>query len=139
MTDNIQQGLALAKSKFILPSGTYDALRWFVNYVLPAAAALYAGLAIIFDFGGSDKVVGAVGLVVVFLNVLLGKSKANFNDLEVAKNPTPIVGTVQVNTSSPETAVVGLQMDGIDPIQLAGLDTVKLRVNSEGGFDSTSQ
>lgn len=103
--------------KSFLTSAVYDRLKFVVQYIMPAAATLYAGLAVLWDFPHGTQVVGTISLVTVFLAAILGISNASFNKsvaaVEAKKLETPTVvnnyaapleGTSQANKSEDPTA-----------------------------------
>lgn len=50
----------------------YDVIKQLVQKGLPAAGALYAGLAVFWHFPNSVEVVGSIALLATFLGVFLG-------------------------------------------------------------------
>ena len=48
----------------VLNDKVYDALKWLVQIFLPAAATLYAALAVLWGFPFVEQVVGTIGAVV---------------------------------------------------------------------------
>lgn len=62
-----------------LNNRTYDALKKFVQIVLPALATLYAGLATLWDFPNTTGVVGTLTLLATFLGVALSLISSQFN------------------------------------------------------------
>jgi hypothetical protein len=62
-----------------LTTGVYDRLKFLVQYVMPAAATLYAGLSVLWIFPFGTQVVGTISLVTVFLAAILGLSNVSYN------------------------------------------------------------
>lgn len=58
---------------------TYDLLKWIAQYFLPAAGALYFGLAGIWGLPYGEQVVGTLVVVDTFLGALLGVSTSRYN------------------------------------------------------------
>lgn len=57
----------------------YDILKWVCIIVLPAIAALYMGLAKIWDLPYATEVPQTITVVDAFLGALLGVSTINYN------------------------------------------------------------
>lgn len=129
MSEIKTQGPDHAKaSKFILGSGLYDFLRKFVNFVLPALAVLYASLAGFWGFPKVVEVVGTIGALVIFLNVVLMISKKNYNaDPDLGTD-----GDLSIMPGDEDGVVLKLKLDETDLTSLAGLvdkGSVTLRVS----------
>lgn len=56
----------------LVSSRTYDTIKQLVQKGLPAAGALYAGLAVIWGFPNGEEVTGSILLLTTFLGVFLG-------------------------------------------------------------------
>lgn len=56
----------------------YDRVRFVVEKLLPAFAALYSALAVLWGFGYVAQVVGTSSALAIFLGVLLGLSRKNY-------------------------------------------------------------
>jgi hypothetical protein len=65
--------------KTILTGAVYDRLKFVVQYVMPAAATLYAGLAVLWGFPYGTQVVGTISLVTIFLAGTIGVSNVSYN------------------------------------------------------------
>jgi hypothetical protein len=65
--------------KSFLTGAVYDRLKFIVQYIMPASATLYAGLAVLWDFPFGTQVVGTISLFTVFLAAVLGLSNASYN------------------------------------------------------------
>lgn len=57
---------------------TYDTLKWIAQILLPAIAALYFGLAKIWNFPYGTEIVGTISVVDAFLGALLGISSSAY-------------------------------------------------------------
>ena len=62
-----------------LSNKTYDMLKWIAQYLLPALATLYFGLAGIWGLPYGEQVVGTITAIDTFLGVILGISTAQYN------------------------------------------------------------
>ena len=58
---------------------TYDILKWLVQIVIPACAALYAALAALWGFPYVEQIVGTLSAVTVFMGAVLKISSNNYN------------------------------------------------------------
>ena len=56
----------------------YDRMKWIAQYLLPAIATLYAGLAKIWGFPYGTEVVGTISAIDIFLGAVLGISSNNY-------------------------------------------------------------
>lgn len=72
-----QDPLILPKS--FLTGAVYDRLKFIVQYIMPAAATLYAGLVVLWEFPYGTQVVGTISLVTVFLAAIIGVSNSSYN------------------------------------------------------------
>jgi hypothetical protein len=102
----------------------YDLLKWLAQIGLPAAGALYFGLAQIWGLPEAEKVVGTITVVDAFLGVILGISTASYN-----KSDAKYDGSIDVQ----EDPVSGkktfsLNLHG-DPEDLEEMDQVVFRMN----------
>lgn len=75
---NIGQGSQDVPTSF-LTGGVYDRLKFIVQYIMPAAATLYAGLSVLWAFPYGTEVVGTISLVTVFMAAILGLSNVSYN------------------------------------------------------------
>lgn len=78
-------------SSIELSNGLYNALKKLVQVILPAASALYFGLAAIWDLPAAEQVVGTIAVVTTFLGVSLGISSNQYHNSD-----RPYDGTVVV-------------------------------------------
>lgn len=67
------------QTKTLLTGAVYDRLKFIVQYIMPAAATLYAGLVVLWEFPYGTQVVGTISLVTVFLAAILGVSNSSYN------------------------------------------------------------
>ena len=59
---------------------TYDVLKWFAMYLLPALGTLYFALAGIWNLPFGEQVVGTISALDTFLGVILGLSSAKYHE-----------------------------------------------------------
>ena len=64
---------------WILPTNWYDILTWIAQIFLPALAALYFGLAPLWNLPYADQVVATIMAIDTFLCLLLGFSTSEFH------------------------------------------------------------
>lgn len=112
----------------ILPEKLYNWVKWLVQIVLPAVSAFYVGLAALYDWTGSDKVVGTIALLTVFLGSLLGISSKNYRNSD-----EPYDGTMLVTTSPEGKKTVSLQLDG-DPHEISEKRSVAFKVDDQQDY-----
>lgn len=86
-----------------LTGAVYDRIKFVVQYVMPAAATLYAGLAVLWGFPHGTQVVGTISLVTVFLAAILGISTATYNKREAAVEAKLLKDGAYEVTSLPPT------------------------------------
>lgn len=58
---------------------TYDAIKWIVVTVLPAASVFVAALGHIYGWGNTDAIVATLNAVAVFLGATMHISTASYN------------------------------------------------------------
>lgn len=58
---------------------TYNVLKWVVMIVLPAIAALYSTLSLLWGFPYMEQIVGTITAIATFLGAMIGVSTANYN------------------------------------------------------------
>ncbi|MCT0447546.1 phage holin [Lactococcus cremoris] len=61
---------------------TYDAIKWIVVTVLPAASVFVAALGYIYGWGNTDAIVATLNAVAVFLGATMHISTASYNKKE---------------------------------------------------------
>lgn len=64
----------------MLPSKVYDVLKWVCIIALPAVSTLYAGLCAVWKMPYANEIPQTITLIATFLGVLLGVSKASYNE-----------------------------------------------------------
>ena len=64
---------------FGLTASTYNVLKWVTLAFLPASGALYFTLAILWGFPFGEQIVGTIAALTTFMGLLLGISRARFN------------------------------------------------------------
>lgn len=62
-----------------LNNKVYDALKWIVMIVIPAATTAYVGLAAIWGFPFAEEVAKTSSVICALLGALLGISTAQYN------------------------------------------------------------
>mgnify|MGYP004536014885 FL=1 len=70
----------------MLPSKIYDVLKWTCIIALPAVSTLYAGLCAVWKLPYANEIPQTITLIATFLGVLLGVSKASYNEKVKTKN-----------------------------------------------------
>lgn len=70
----------------MLPSKVYDVLKWTCIIALPAVSTLYAGLCAVWKLPYANEIPQTITLIATFLGVLLGVSKASYNEKVKTKN-----------------------------------------------------
>ncbi|GFO80051.1 phage holin [Lactococcus lactis] len=61
---------------------TYDAIKWIVVTVLPAASVFVAALGHIYGWGNTDAIVATLNAIAVFLGATMHISTASYNKKE---------------------------------------------------------
>lgn len=61
---------------------TYDAIKWIVVTVLPAASVFVAALGHIYGWGNTDAIVATLNAVAVFFGATMHISTASYNKKE---------------------------------------------------------
>lgn len=67
-----------AKKSMVMGETKYELIKHFVTIVLPAMAALYSGLAVLWSLPYAAEVVGTISLIATFLGVALKISSVNY-------------------------------------------------------------
>ena len=70
---------ANVKVAWIMPTNTYDILKWIAQIFLPGFATFYYALALVWAFPEPDKVVTTIMAIDVFLGVIVGFSSSQYN------------------------------------------------------------
>lgn len=106
----------------VLPSKTYDALKWVALVLLPASSAFYYALAIVWGLPYAGQVVATIAAVDALLGTTLGLSSAKYRnsdarfdgDLNVIKSDTSLINQLDIRT---------------DPATLGDQKELVLRIN----------
>lgn len=85
-----------------LSNKTYDRLKWIAQYLLPALAALWLGLAKVWNLPLGSEIGATISLIDVFLGAVLGISSKNYQG----------DGNLVINTEDPEKDVYSLELNG---------------------------
>ena len=116
---------AQRKSGPYLSDAAYVAFRRLVEYVLPAAGALYFTLAEIWGLPRAAEVVGTIAAINTFLGVVVHISRKNYNESDEKFD-----GQLNVDTSDPERDIFQVDL-GDDLPNLASKDAITLKVKSK--------
>lgn len=65
----------------LMSNKVYDVLKWIAMVFLPAAGALYFGLANIWGFPYAEQIVGSVSVIDTFLGAVLMISTNEYNKI----------------------------------------------------------
>jgi hypothetical protein len=90
----------------ILTNEQYNVLKWIALVFLPALAALYLGLAALWDLPKPTEVAGTVTLLDTFLGLLLNVATKNYNNsdtkfdgaLHVDNQDTRLIHQLEITT-----------------------------------------
>lgn len=111
---------------FVFSNSTYDFVKKLVQVILPAISAAYFGLASIWDLPEPDKVVGTIAVFTTFLGVCLGISHGQYKDSDAAFD-----GKI-VTTNVGDKITYSLELDNLDPIDIANKEAIRFRVVPAG-------
>lgn len=64
----------------------YNILKWIAQILLPAVAALYFGVANVWNLPLAEEIVGTISVVDAFLGAILGISTHNYNKLKMEES-----------------------------------------------------
>ena len=106
----------------VLSNTTYDIVKDTVTIAFPAAVTLYAGLAVIWNWGFSEEVVATGGVIGIFLGVLLKIASKKYEKL-----PLQYDGELIANDPDPDNETFRLDFNNSLPA-MSRQDTVRLRV-----------
>jgi hypothetical protein len=67
-----------------LPDPVYQVLKWLVLVVIPAAATLYVGLAMVWGWPYADEIAKTASLICAFIGALIGVSQIGYNKSQAA-------------------------------------------------------
>lgn len=90
----------------VLSNKMYDLMKDFVSLVFPAFVTLYAGLAVLWGWPFTDKVVASAGLVITCLGVLLKVASKRYESL-----PIQYDGQLIANDPDPDKDTYRLEFD----------------------------
>lgn len=110
----------------IFSNKTYDKLKFVALILLPAAAALYFGLAQVWGLPKAEEVVGTATVLDTFLGLLLGLSAAKYKNVGGGTEGDLLVQHVDGETYFG----LAVKKDGIEEIPYK--DKVTLRVVDDG-------
>ena len=106
----------------VMNNTTYDVIKDVVTLALPAAIALYAGLALIWGWGFSEEVIATGGVLGVFLGVLLKIAAKRYEKLPVVTD-----GEFIANDPNPDNETFRFDLNnGLS--QMAEKDVIRLQV-----------
>lgn len=66
----------------------YDIIKWIAQYLLPALATLYFGIASAWGLPYGEEIVGTISAIDTFLGIMLGVSAAKYKKLNVCNDTT---------------------------------------------------
>lgn len=101
-----------------LSDKTYNCLKWIAQYLLPALAALWLGLAKVWNLPLGSEIGATISLIDVFLGAVLGISSKNYQG----------DGSLVINTEDPEKDIYSLELNG-DIADLSEKKSVTFKVN----------
>ena len=107
-----------------LSNRTYDILNDLVRIGIPALAAFYATLAMIWGLPAGEAVVSTAAALAAVIGVFLKISSRNYEP--------PTDGVIDIDTTSSDQATVRLAMDESPELYSDG-GTVRLKVSSNIG------
>jgi hypothetical protein len=64
----------------IFSNSTYEVLRAFVEFILPASVTLYSALAAIWGWGAIEEVAGTGAAVITFLGLIVRLARTRYNN-----------------------------------------------------------
>lgn len=96
----------------------YNRLKWIAQYLLPALAALWLGLAKVWNLPLGSEIGATISLIDVFLGAVLGISSKNYQG----------DGSLVINTEDPEKDIYSLELNG-DIADLSEKKSVTFKVN----------
>lgn len=111
----------------ILSDSVYTTLKHTASILLPAAAALYVGLAQFWHFPKPEEVAGSIALVNTFLGALVALSTRSYNNSD-----TKYVGKMMVDDTGERTVVQLKLNDDVDARDVLKMPTVSFKVQDTG-------
>lgn len=100
----------------------YDFLKDAVQIGFPAVVTLYSGLAVLWGWPFTEKIVASAGLIITFFGILLKIAAKRYEEL-----PTAYDGTLIANDPDPENEVYRLEFEKGLP-EMANQNEVRLKV-----------
>lgn len=121
MTDNTPTPIEEIKKPWI-SDGVYDFLRANVEFVLPAFAVAYAGLALLWGWPLSAEITGTVGVIGVFIGVVIKTNQGRAREVVKAEqlqesivkaelDADRIAGDIVLGTGDESLGLVTLALD----------------------------
>jgi len=107
-----------------LSNQTYDLLKRVVQVVLPAAATLYAGLAVFWGWPHAAEVTGSITLVATFGGAVLGISTKSYNNSEAKYDGTAYVTTAETGAKKADLVLKNYE----NPASVADQDEIRFKV-----------
>lgn len=101
----------------------YDTLKYVTQVFLPAAGALYFGLAGYWNLPNADSVVGSVVVVDTFLGLLLAGNQAAYNNSDEKYD-----GSIDAENVAEGVKRYSLSLKG-DPAEIENMKQVVFKVN----------
>lgn len=114
-------------SGFILGNKYYDRAKFLVQVFLPALGLLYATIAQIFSFPGTQEVLGVLAAVGLFIGTIMRISSSNFPSSPPTGTP---VGTFVVTELPDGKKTVKLDLDR-DPEEFIGNANITFKTARE--------
>lgn len=114
-----------AKATFLVVSdATFDRLRFVSDILLPAIAALYFGLAQIWELPKAEEVVGTIALVTTAAGALLRALRSSYKSSEARFD-----GSISIAPGDdPDTSTLNVSLD---PEAMAEKDEVLVKVRRQ--------
>lgn len=109
----------------------YNRLKWIAQYLLPASATLYFGLASIWGLPYAQQIMGTITAFDIFLGVILGISTGQYKKSDMASD-----GNLLIDQSDPNKDIYRLDVGSID--DLAEKKTITLCVKLGQDLSSPS-
>lgn len=89
----------------------YDRMRFLVQVVLPALVSLIITLGLLYSWAGSEVVAGTISAITLFLGLILGKSRRNYNQTE-----SRFSGAIDVTQDEEGTPIFDFKLSSQDII-----------------------
>lgn len=95
-----------AAPKAMLTDTSYNVLKDFVTMYIPALITLYSGLAVLWEWPNSDKVIASAALVLTFLGVIVKVASSRY-----AKQDPTYDGSIVLNETDPDKDVFRIELE----------------------------